>query len=57
MPVPKLPANASIMEQFKLITEAMLKYIMAPPGHIVGQVNMIRPDGTQDAPKGYTGTG
>jgi hypothetical protein len=57
MPVPKIPANASIMEQFKLVTEAMLKYIMTPPGHIVGQVNMIRPDGTQPAPQGFTGPG
>ena len=43
MPDPKLPANASIMEQFKLVTDAMVKYIIEPPGHIVGQVNMIRP--------------
>jgi hypothetical protein len=57
MPVPKIPADASIMEQFKLVTEAMVKYIMEPPGHIVGQVNMIRPDGTQPDPKGYTGPG
>ena len=50
-PVPKIPANASIMEQFKLVTDAMFKYIMTPPGHITGQVNMIRPDGTQPVPK------
>ena len=56
-PVPKIPANASIMEQFKLVTDAMFKYIMTPPGHITGQVNMIRPDGTQPDPMGYTGPG
>ena len=55
MPVPKLPDGISIMEQFKLITQAMFKYIMTPPGHITGQVNMIRPDGTQPAPNGFTG--
>jgi len=57
MPVPKLPPGASIMEQFKLITEAMVKYIMGPPARITGQVNMIRPDGTQPAPRGFTGPG
>jgi hypothetical protein len=55
MPVPKFPANASIMEQFKILTEATFKYVMTPPGHITGQVNMIRPDGTQPAPEGFTG--
>jgi hypothetical protein len=55
MPIPKLPDGLSIMEQFKLITEAMVKYIRTPPGHITGAVNMIRPDGTQPAPKGFTG--
>jgi streptogramin lyase len=55
MPLPKLPANASIMEQFKLITEAMVKYIEGPPARITGQVNMIRPDGTQPALQGFTG--
>src|ERR1700733_3406808 len=55
MPIPKLPAGASIMEQFKIITEAMVKYIMGPPARITGQVNMIRPDGTQPAPQGFTG--
>jgi hypothetical protein len=57
MPLPKIPDGASIMEQFKLITEAMVKYIMGPPARITGQVNMIRPDGTQPAPEGFTGPG
>jgi hypothetical protein len=54
-PVPKLPDGISIMEQFKLITQAMVKYIMGPPARITGAVNMIRPDGTQPAPQGFTG--
>jgi len=55
MPVPKFPANASIMEQFKILTDATFKYVMGPPKRITGQVNMIRPDGTQPAPQGFTG--
>jgi hypothetical protein len=55
MPLPKLPDGISIMEQFKLITEAMVKYIEGPPARITGAVNMIRPDGTQPAPEGFTG--
>ncbi len=54
-PVPKIPDGISIMEQFKLITEAMVKYIMGPPPRPTGAVNMIRPDGTQPVPMGYTG--
>ena len=55
MPLPQLPDNLSIMQQFKLITEAMVKYIEGPPARITGAVNMIRPDGTQPAPEGFTG--
>src|SRR6516164_4168007 len=54
-PQPKLPEGISIMEQFKLITDHMVKYIEGPPAHITGAVNMIRPDGTQPAPEGFTG--
>jgi hypothetical protein len=54
-PVPVLPDGISIMEQFKLVTEAMVKYVMGPPVRPTGAVNMIRPDGTQPAPMGYTG--
>jgi hypothetical protein len=43
------------MEQFKLITAAMFKYVMGPPARPTGAVNMIRPDGTQPAPMGFTG--
>jgi len=54
-PQPKLPEGISIMEQFKLITDHMVKYIEGPPARITGAVNMIRPDGTQPAPEGFTG--
>jgi hypothetical protein len=54
-PQPKLPEGISIMEQFKLITDHMFKYIEGPPARITGAVNMIRPDGTQPAPEGFTG--
>src|SRR5215467_15364765 len=56
-PQPKLPEGISIMEQFKLITDHMFKYIEGPPARITGAVNMIRPDGTQPAPDGFTGPG
>jgi hypothetical protein len=51
-PQPKIPDGVSIMEQFKLVTDHMVKYIMGPPSRTTGQVNMIRPDGTQLAPMG-----
>jgi len=54
-PQPQLPDGISIMEQFKLITAAMFKYVMGPPARPTGAVNMIRPDGTQPAPMGFTG--
>jgi hypothetical protein len=54
-PQPQLPEGISIMEQFKLITAAMFKYVMGPPPRPTGAVNMIRPDGTQPAPMGFTG--
>src|SRR5271166_6440313 len=54
-PQPKLPDGISIMEQFKLITAAMFKYVMGPPARPTGAVNMIRPDGTQPASMGITG--
>ena len=52
-PPPKFPDGASIMEQFKIVTEAVLKYVT--PTRTTGAVNMIRPDGTQLAPEGFTG--
>lgn len=54
-PQPVLPSGISIMEQFKLITAHMFKYVSGPPPRPTGSVNMIRPDGTQPAPMGFTG--
>jgi hypothetical protein len=53
-PQPLLPDGISIMEQFKLVTAHMVKYIMGPPKRATGAVNMIRPDGSQPAPMGFT---
>jgi len=52
-PPPKIPDGAPIMEQFKLVTEAVLNYVT--PTRTTGAINMIRPDGTQPAPMGFTG--
>jgi hypothetical protein len=51
-PVPKVPDGASIMEQFRILGVAMLKYPKP-----TGVINMIRPDGTQLDPNGFTGNG
>jgi len=56
-PQPKLPPGISIMEQFKIGTAHMMKVLMANPKMTTGVVNMIRPDGTQPEPKGFTGGG
>jgi hypothetical protein len=49
-PVPKVPDGASIMEQFRILGEGMYKYPKS-----TGVIHMIRPDGTQLDPKGFTG--
>jgi hypothetical protein len=51
-PMPHIPEGASIMEQFKILGKAGLEYPKP-----TGVINMIRPDGTQPAPAGYTGDG
>jgi hypothetical protein len=51
-PMPKVPDGASIMEQFRILGEAGLRYPKP-----TGVINMIRPDGTQRAPMGYSGGG
>jgi hypothetical protein len=53
-PPPKIPDGVSIMRQFQLAGEHMIK---ALAGRTTGAVNMIRPDGTQPAPMGFTGNG
>ncbi len=49
-PVPKIPDGASIMEQFGILAGAALHYPKP-----TGDINLIRPDGTQPAPEGFTG--
>jgi hypothetical protein len=54
-PMPKMPEGLSIMKQFALILEALKKNI--EEGKKTGIVSMIRPDGTQLNPEGFTGGG
>jgi len=54
-PPPVIPDGVSIMKQFQLAGEHFLKVLT--PGKTTGVVNMIRPDGTQPAPMGFTGNG
>ncbi len=51
-PIPKVPDGASIMEQFRILATAAFQYPKC-----TGVINMIRPDGTQPAPMGFTGNG
>jgi len=54
-PPPVIPDGASIMEQFKIAAGHMLKVLSSNPSMVTGVVNMIRPDGSQPSPTGYTG--
>lgn len=54
-PPPVIPDGASIMEQFKIAAGHMLKVLETNPRMVTGVVNMIRPDGSQPAPMGFTG--
>jgi hypothetical protein len=54
-PPPVIPDGASIMEQFKIAAGHMLKVLETNPNMVTGVVNMIRPDGSQPAPTGFTG--
>jgi hypothetical protein len=51
-PAPKVPDGASIMEQFRILGGAALRYPKP-----TGVVNMIRPDGSAPSPNGFTGDG
>jgi hypothetical protein len=51
-PMPKVPDGATIMEQFRIMGGALFAYTKS-----TGMINMIRPDGTQPAPAGFTGGG
>jgi hypothetical protein len=52
-PPPKIPDGTSIMLQFKLAVEHLQKTLV--DGETTGVVNLIRADGTQPAPMGFTG--
>lgn len=54
-PPPVIPDGASIMQQFKIAAGHMLEVLSSNPGMVTGVVNMIRPDGSQPAPTGFTG--
>jgi ethanolamine utilization protein EutQ (cupin superfamily) len=54
-PPPVIPEGASIMQQFKIAAGHMLQVLSSNPKMVTGVVNMIRPDGTQPAPMGFTG--
>ena len=54
-PPPQIPDGVSILKQFELAGQHLMKTLV--PGKTTGVVNMIRPDGTQPAPMGYTGDG
>lgn len=54
-PPPDIPTGVSIMKQFQIASEHMLKVLTSNPKMITGVLNMIRPDGTQAAPAGFTG--
>ncbi len=51
-PAPRIPVGAPIMEQFALLAGAALHYPKP-----TGDINLIRPDGEQPAPEGFTGGG
>lgn len=54
-PPPVIPDGASIMEQFKIAAGHMLEVLSSNPKMVTGVVNMIRPDGSQPTPTGFTG--
>jgi hypothetical protein len=56
-PPPKIPEGLTIMEQFKILGEVLAPYAADNPKKTTGVASMIRPDGTQPAPKGYDGGG
>ncbi len=51
-PQVKVPDGASIMEQFQIMGDAMLKYPKS-----TGIISLIKPDGTMPFPAGFTGGG
>ena len=55
-PLPKVPPGVSQMEQWKIQLGAIFKAVVVE-GKKTGIVSMIRPDGTQPVPGGFTGGG
>ena len=55
-PPPRIPEGASIMEQFRLAAEQMLK-VLGSSKRTTGVIHVIRPDGTQLSAKGFDGGG
>ena len=55
-PPPRIPEGASIMEQFRLAAEQMLK-VLGSSKRTTGVIHVIRPDGTQLSRKGFDGGG
>lgn len=53
-PPPVIPDGVSIMKQFQIAGEHLVKNLTG--GKTTGVVNMIRPDGTQPAPMGFSGS-
>lgn len=51
-PQVKVPDGASIMEQFQIMGDALLKYPKS-----TGIISLIKPDGTMPFPAGFTGNG
>jgi hypothetical protein len=54
-PPPVIPDGASIMEQFKIAAGHLMEVLSSHPGMVTGVANMIRPDGSQPAPMGFSG--
>ena len=55
-PPPVIPDGVSIMKQFQIAARTHAQGAGTPhPKMTTGVVNMIRPDGSQPAPKGFTG--
>ena len=52
-PPPVIPDGVSVMKQFQLAGQHLMKSLT--PGNVTGVVNMIRPDGTQPEPMGFSG--
>jgi hypothetical protein len=56
--IPKrMPEGITIMEQFRLIAEAMKPFSGLDSTDMTGVVNLIRADGSQPAPDGYRAGG